>query len=337
MGPPKLSNAHVALETSLTPDATKVVLVSWELTDSAQTIDGEWKVEWDAQYPAAPPSPEPEAYIPSPEPEPAPAPAPAPAALRLPHLQRLQAPDEDHGPLSTARLLEFENGGLEENLFPEPAEDLPAFFGARPLVQAPVEIVARPAAALSKVEVMFLLAADYPVPAELRVVFTEAWTPAGTPPALVATLQVPKEAQGQVLHTAWATKRLEDLKALQEILAELEKEGQRGLGQGRIKVGVKGGGMDEEAVRREGWMVGEETAWVHERFLAASLPAEDSELLDPMAGLGISTGLHFARGPTLSTVFRSPKPEQEEEEEDFFALPLSPRSPDMTVSPFSFR
>lgn len=334
MAAPKLSNPRVAVESSATaPDsaqATKVVLVSWELSDSRQVLDGEWTVEWDSMYPDVPES-SPEVFI-APEPEPEPR-----ALTKNPLLQRLQV-EEDPGPLSTARILEFENGGLEENILPELQDDLPGFFATRPIVQAPVEIVSNPSSVAKKTEVMFLLAPDYPVPKDVRIVFTEAWTPPNTPPALLETLPLPPAKPGQALHTAWATKRLEDLGAQQEILSELELEGQRGLGQGRIKVGVKGGGMDEEAVRREGWMVGEEKVWVQEKFLVAAAASPEEQILDPLAGLGINTGLHFATRPSVSVALqRRAEPEEAADEEDFFALPLSPRSPEMTVSPFSFR
>jgi hypothetical protein len=95
--------------------------------------------------------------------------------------------------------------------------------------------------------------------------------------------------------------------------------------------------MDEEAVRREGWMVGEEQGWVVEKFLTCTVdqkhaPEVSKEtMMGPLAGLGISTDLSFG----MSEVLRSDTPEEEEEEEDLFALPLSPRSPEMAMSPFS--
>jgi hypothetical protein len=91
--------------------------------------------------------------------------------------------------------------------------------------------------------------------------------------------------------------------------------------------------MDEEAVRREGWMVGEEMIWVRDHFL--STPVSETTI-DGLNGLGISSSLG---GLSLNTGSSVEPPvhvdDHEEEEEDLFALPLSPRSPDMSVSPFS--
>lgn len=270
-------------------------------------------------------------------------------------------------PLSTARLLEFENG-----VHGGPLQDLPAFFAARPLVQAPAELTPTPSSsspkAAAKIMVFFLLAATTPPPPELRILFTPAWTRTTTPPHVLATVAASSFARRDRLHSAWARARLADLAVLADIAAELEREGARGSGTGRLKIGVEGGGMDEEAVRREGWMVGEEAAWVRDRFLPPSppppqpraqqpVPTKSSDTLTGLGlGLGIDTvmlggaGSPSAMAELVSTRLDdgSPAPpvpaaaavdghldSEDETEEDLFALPLSPRSPDMAVSPFS--
>jgi hypothetical protein len=324
MGALELSNARVLLETATGGSApTKVLCVTWDLVDSKAKVDGEWLVEWDGMYAEL-----------SEDVRSARSEAggyfmlqggggstseTAAAEVEIPT-----------GPLSTARLLEFENGPNHGEL----QEDLPAFFSGRPIVQAPTHIISDPTSAAKKTEALFLLAPNTPIPPSVSIYFTPTWTPPNTPPTLLAEIKLKDYVPADGLHTAWATKRLEDLKALQEIAKELEREGSRGTGQGLLKVGVEGGGMDEEAVRREAWMVAEEEVWVVETFLTAAAPAAEEEppVMVPFAGLGISTGLHFA--PASSVLARHGH-DEEEEEEDFFALPLSPRSPDMAMSPFS--
>lgn len=154
---------------------------------------------------------------------------------------------------------------------------------------------------------------------------------------------------GLHLHTAWAESRIDDLRTLEEIARELEREGARGLGTGRVKVGVEGGGMDEEAVRREGWMVGEEMVWVREAFLNRHIVEEEPSPMGLGLGLGLDTSAGESKVLKLSTTI-SPGGSvhlvscgtggraasiHQEEEDDLFALPLSPRSPEMAMSPFS--
>ena len=221
-------------------------------------------------------------------------------------------------------------------------------------MQAPTQILPDARSAGHKTEVLFLLAPATPIPPCVRILFTPTWSPPHAAPAQLAQIPISAYAPADGLHTAWATHRLEDLQALQEIARELEREGSRGLGLGRLKVGVEGGGMDEEAVRREGWMVGEEQAWVLNRFLSCSLsdnpnprlPSSSSTantpgnaaVMDPFAGLGIgAAGMANNSKPGHSQVPKPGDPDVQEEdaEEDLFALPLSPRSPDMAMSPFS--
>jgi hypothetical protein len=323
MGALELSNARVLLETATGGSApTKVLCVTWELVDSKAKIDREWLVEWDGMYAEL------SEDVRSARSE-------AGGYFMLQggssgSTAEAAEAEVPAGPLSTARLLEFENGPNHGEL----QEDLPAFFSSRPIVQAPTQIISDPTSAAKKTEALFLLAPNTPIPPAIRIYFTPTWTPPNTPPSLLAEIKQTDYATGEGLHTAWATKRLEDLQALQEIAKELEREGSRGTGQGLLKVGVEGGGMDEEAVRREAWMVAEEQVWVVENFLTTVAPATEEEppVMDPFAGLGISTGLHFA--PASSVLARHGH-DEEEEEEDLFALPLSPRSPDMAMSPFS--
>jgi len=333
MSAPELSNARVTLETAT---GSKVICVAWELENEKIDIDGEWLVEWDDMYPElsedAQNAPGAQGGYAALQKERAGGEAINPILNKLRDAARAEDPIPT-GPLSTARLLEFENG---PNLG-ELQDDLPTFFVARPVVQAPEHILSDSSSVSKKTEVLFLLADATPVPSSIRIFFIPTWTPPNTPPTLLA--EIPEghygtSEQGMALHTTWSKKRLEDLKALQEIANELEQEGSRGTTQGRLKVGVEGGGMDEEAVRREGWMVGEEQVWVVEKFLTAKpSPKEDPAVMDPFMGLGISTGMHFTN--TSSVRPAPPGLFEEEEEEDLFALPLSPRSPDMAMSPFS--
>ena len=71
------------------------------------------------------------------------------------------------------------------------------------------------------------------------------WTQPVTLPE-VSVVSVSPEAVG---HTTFVQQRLTDLKTLEDIAHELECEGAHGLSTGKVKVGVEGGGMDEEAVR----------------------------------------------------------------------------------------
>ncbi|KAF8249254.1 hypothetical protein K440DRAFT_216267 [Wilcoxina mikolae CBS 423.85] len=339
MGAPKLSNSRVLLETATGGSAaTKVISVSWELADSKSQPDGEWTVEWEDMYAdlsedVRSARSEQGGYF-ALQSEIDTARTPKASTFDIPPQQQQHHPSPPQydeplptGPLSTARLLEFENGPN----FPDAVqEDLPAFFASRPIVQAPTQILSDPTSVSKKTEVLFLLAPATPIPQSISIFFTPTWTPPNTPPTLLSEIRLIDYGAGDGLHTTWALKRLEDLQALQEIAKELEREGSRGIGQGRLKVGVEGGGMDEEAVRREGWMVGEEQGWVLEKFLTCNMDQKHAEeevtnnsVMDPFAGLGISTGMSFAAAS------------EEEEEEDLFALPLSPRSPDMAMSPFS--
>lgn len=348
---PKISNTRVLVSgLSLSAEAsTKTICVSWDIT-SDKDIDGEWSVEWDDMYldlseDVRSARSEQGAYFAlQREGERADSAATNPqsaSSFRHPDsfgssTQQLTAePEYDDeplptGPLSTARLLQFENGPNFDDALDD--VDLSAFFEARPIVQAPTQIAPDAESPASKTEVLFLLAASTSVPASIKIFFTPTWTPPNTPPSLITVVPKSQFQVGQGLHMLWAEKRLQDLIILEEIAKELELEGSRGTGQGRVKVGVEGGGMDEEAVRREGFMVGEEQRWVRSRFLEIEEEAPAHEIMDPMQGLGISS-LRLQTGSSVSAP-RSTAADAEEEE-DLFALPLSPRSPDMAVSPFS--
>lgn len=250
----------------------------------------------------------------------------------------------DGAPLSTAKLLAFENG-LEKF---EETEDLSAFFAARPIVQAPAQII--PDEETKKATVHFLITGTAHVPDIVKVIFIPTWGAS----MVLASVRVPSRSSyssgsSRTLHTAWAESRIDDLRTLEEIARELEREGARGLGTGRVKVGVEGGGMDEEAVRREGWMVGEEIVWVRGAFLNKHIAEEEPGPVNDTLGLNLNTdgtkgGLKLSTttspGGTIHIVasrtnnLRTSAITQEEED-DLFALPLSPRSPEMAVSPFS--
>ncbi|KAI5780411.1 hypothetical protein EDC01DRAFT_633288 [Geopyxis carbonaria] len=345
---PKITNPRVLVEPSTAGNAksTKVICVSWELLDDGKKPDGEWIVEWDDMYGEAPEdirsarSEQGNYFVLQREidsatatnsagPEMIPLVSEPPRQTESPTNENFDEPLPT-GPLSTAKLLEFENGPN----FREVQEDLSAFFAARPIVQAPAQINPDFTAASKKTEVLFLLSADQAIPSSIKVYFTPTWTSPNTPPTVLAEISQNSYGSGQGLYVAWAEKRLSDLKILEDIAKELELEGSRGTGQGRVKVGVEGGGMDEEAVRREGWMVGEEQVWVHEKFLEVQPEESTMDVMDPLAGLGISSGLNLMTSSTVMGGRHHGTPD-EEDGEDLFALPLSPRSPDMSVSPFS--
>ncbi|CUS13906.1 unnamed protein product [Tuber aestivum] len=343
MPPLSIQNAKATLEPS-TNDSTRVLTVEWDISPSRNASDGEWVVEWDSMYAAlstdlhsarsekgsyfalqysSSANQTPNALSPQQRAE----------AAWLD--RRINNPEDlPTAPLSTAKLLQFENGGLDKL---EPSDDLPAFFSARPIVQAPTHILGEE----GKGKVYFLLTGGAKTPDSVKILFYPTWTPPVTLED-VGIISVPPGAEG---HTAWAQHRLADLKTLEDIARELEREGARGLGKGRVKVGVEGGGMDEEAIRREGWMVGEEMVWVSENFLSlppavASTPA--TAAVAPLPALTTTTTSPQLKGGLKLTTTISNTPFQpchesplDEDPEDLFALPLSPRSPDMAKSPFS--
>jgi len=343
---PQLTNARVQLEEA--SEGTKVLLVTWELESTP--IDGEWTVSWDSMFsPTEDPrsarsdqgggyfalqragagqsTPELPGGLDHVAASAAGTSFLAPASSLPPLGANVDEPPPT-APLSTARLLAFENGlplQTEE-------ESLSEFFADRPVVQAPSHILSDPLSVASKTTVSFLLSQQTPVPESVGIYFAPTFHAQG----LLAEVRTREFDAAAELHKTWAGHRLGDLRTLQEIAKELEHEGSRGTGLGRVKVGVEGGGMDEEAVRREGWMVGEEIRWIEETYLPAAVDAQQPELMEPLAGLGIATGMTFASGASVvAAAPRTTQEQEQEEEEDLFALPLSPRSPEMAVSPFS--
>lgn len=221
----------------------------------------------------------------------------------------------DFQPLSTARLLEHENAPRFTDLAPteNEGENLWDFFRTRPVVQAPAQIPVS-----ERVEVLFLLSTEVEVPDVAQVLWRAAWTGEETVLGEIHSVDF-KEETG--LERRWGERRLADLGVLREVARELEEEGKRGEGVGRVKVGVEGGGMDEEAVRREGWMVGEEVHWVLEEFLGGA----GEMLAGGMSKLGLA-GEHEERGVIGGKSKEVEAAEESEEEEALFAMPLSPRS-----------
>lgn len=358
----RITSPTVALEASASRSyssltGTKVLAVSWTVPTDYPLQNGEWTVSWDNMYvdvsedirsarsekgsyfalqrgSSTPSGGTPVLEIPEP-------------IYTLPptQLQPLQSTSDytDGAPLSTAKLLAFENG-LDKF---EETEDLSAFFASRPIVQAPAHII--PDAQTGHVVVYFLVTGTAPLPDLIRIIFVPTWGAS----QILAAVPVPQRTDysghgNLLLHTAWAESRIDDLGTLEEIARELEREGARGLGTGRVKVGVEGGGMDEEAVRREGWMVGEEMVWVREAFLNRHIAEEEPSPLgiglglglDTLTGKGLKLSTTISPGGTAHLVACGSKNSRaaaiyQEEEEDLFALPLSPRSPEMAMSPFS--
>ncbi|KAL7271175.1 hypothetical protein RUND412_006080 [Rhizina undulata] len=371
----EVANPRATVQTSAGLEQSKVVCVEWEIL-STKPVEGEWIVEWDDMYSdlsddlRSARSEKGDYFVLQREGGRTEATTPGvPEAVPVdnnvckevevivhestPVLKQTepyqQAPDIEYdlptAPLSTAKLLAFENGLQEEQ------EDLQGFFASRPIVQAPTHIIPDEN---KKADAYFLLASGTAVPAKIKIYFIPTWNPTGSEPQAIAEVAVsPIELGERDLHTKWAQVRMGDLKILEEIAKELEREGSRGVATGTVKVGVEGGGMDEEAVRREGWMVGEEMHWVSEKFLSTTDPSPSGAKNSETQGLGLGLGIFggaevksvsvvtfekeaYSR-PSLSTAFQTAAAavSEDEEEEDLFALPLSPRSPEMAVSPFS--
>lgn len=330
---------------------TKVLSVAWDVTTVDTTaLNGEWVIEWDNMYASdgedlRSAKSEKGTYFALQRG--ANTPGGGTPVHEIPEPVYHPAPDYTNGaPLSTAKLLAFENG-LDDF---EETEDLVGFFSSRPIVQAPTQIIPDPES--KRATVHFLLTGNALIPDAIHILFVPTW---GTPLTL-ATVPTPSRTNYQSggkrnLHSAWAEARMDDLATLEEIARELELEGARGVGTGNLKVGVEGGGMDEEAVRREGWMVGEEMIWVRETFLNKHIAEEEpGPSNDTGLGLNINTNSGSKAPLKLSTtvspggtVYKSASSTNhlrttaiaQEEEDDLFALPLSPRSPEMSVSPFS--
>ena len=257
-------------------------------------------------------------------------------------------------------------------------------FQERSVVQTPTKILPPPTSkspdsqspSSLKISVSFLLSHSTKVPNTITIRFAPIWASpiAPSPNITIPVVPVSTTSNCGELHKSWAKSRLVDLNELQELADEMVRTGQRGVGVGTLKVGVDGGGHDEERLRWEAEMVGRERNWVLKTFLGKvisgqSLDGENSnttrgddeedlteqkeieEGLEMLAKLaqGLKINDKSATLPTIAAISTetttslksscpAPQPKSEDDEEDdLFALPLSPRSPEMTVSPFSFR
>ncbi|KAF8421981.1 hypothetical protein EV426DRAFT_180295 [Tirmania nivea] len=258
-------------------------------------------------------------------------------------------------------------------------------FQERAIVQTPTRILP-PLASTSpntpttsssqKFSVFFLLSHSTAVPTSVTIRFTPIWaSPIAPSPTLTVTVNpVSKHVHHGGLHKAWAKTRLVDLNELQELADELARTGQRGVGIGSFKVGVDGGGHDEERLKWEAEMVGRERNWVLKTFLGKVIVGkplkedaligtngddedltEQKEIEEGLKLLGtLAQGLkvtndddsfteetqQVTRDPSTAKLTSQAPPasnDNDGEEDDLFALPLSPRSPEIGVSPFSFR
>ncbi|KAI5808897.1 hypothetical protein DFH27DRAFT_244802 [Peziza echinospora] len=325
---------------------TKVIQVAWTHVYQTSLGDGEWGVFWDIDA-------------------------------------TLEGGEEEEG--------EPEEG-LDENVLsaaPDTIDEryFDKLFQQRPVVQTPTRILPQdspttpltPSAGSQRLSAFFLLSKNISVPEYVTIRFTPTWaSPVVRPPsAVVPVTPVPKPAKQGDLHRSWALSRFVDLVRLKVLAKELQNSGQRGMGVGRFKVGVDGGGHDEEQVQREAEMVDRELKWVAKTFQNQTTnPAEAHQILYEMeqedeletledekeierqaellkmleetVKVGLddelpdTTTIHISAEPTQLPVeqFESSKQataDESDEEGGLFALPLSPRSPEMETSPFSFR
>lgn len=233
-----------------------------------------------------------------------------------------------------------------------------------------------PTTSSQKFSVFFLLSHSTAVPSAVTIRFTPIWaSPIVPSPTLTVQVHpVSNSMNHGDLHKAWAKTRLVDLNELQELADELARTGQRGTGIGSFKVGVDGGGHDEARLRWEAEMVGRERNWVLKTFTGEviagrplkgeNLPVKNGDDEDNTEQKEIEEGLELlarlAQGlkvtsddgalaqvaPTASDISPNNKSslqanttsnDNDDEEDDLFALPLSPRSPEVGVSPFSMR
>ena len=276
---------------------------------------------------------------------------------------------------------------LVEDASPAPAMEslddsfFERIFEDRTVVQTPTKILpplvssspTSPSTAPQKLSAFFLFSNLMPVPSSVTIRFIPTWTSpiAPLPRVTVPVVSAPAIFSPGDLHRSWAKSRLADLNELQELADELAGTGQRGVGTGAMKVGVDGGGHDEDRVRWEAEMVGRERNWVLKRFLGKVLlgkPLDEErdstgksadeddlteereierglQMLEKLAeGLKISTdeegvSLPAPQSATAFTIPQActvPSATSDDDDDDLFALPLSPRSPEMGVSPFSF-
>lgn len=354
-----LSAAAQAEEYRLSASPTKVIQVTWIHPLPSTLVDGEWSVYWEGMGDS-------------------------------------HNPDEGYG--SVAGGSEGQGISLDDSLGTGTAAEaghaaleamsddfFEKIFHERSVVQTPTRITPplvsssphslKPSS--QKFSTFFFLSHSTDIPKTITIRFTPIWASPIVPSPTV-TIPVNPVSKGLPpgdLHKAWAKSRLSDLHELQELADELARTGQRGVGMGSFKVGVEGGGHDEERLRWEAEMVSRERNWVLKTFLGKvisgkplkveqQVPFKEGdeeegftekkeieqglEVLGKLAqGLkvtcdegGVVTDVNPTTGDPLASNSSSVAQihnGNEEEEDDLFAVPLSPRSPEITVSPFSFR
>ena len=346
---------------SLTPP-TKVIQVTWIHPLPSTLVDGEWSVYWEGMGDG-------------------------------------QNPDEGYGSLaggSDGQAIPLEDsqgtdtgtmGGTEAGHVALEAMDDDFFekiFQDRSVVQTPARITPpvtssprSPKPSSQKFSIFFFLSHPTDYPKTITIRFTPIWASpvVPSPTVTIPVNPVSKDLPPGDLHKAWAKSRLVDLHELQELADELARTGQRGVGMGSFKVGVDGGGHDEERLQWEAEMVGRERNWVLKTFLGKVIAGKPLKVEQPVPLKGgdeegftekteIEQGLEvlgkLAQGLKVTcdeggvvtdanTITTRDSPAShlssvaqihsgnDDEEDDLFAVPLSPRSPDITVSPFSFR
>jgi len=357
-GPKTIHSALAQVEEYDSPassaPSTKVIQLTWVHSLPSTLGDGEWSVFWEG-------------------------------------MDEGHGIDEGYGSLaggSEEQSVALDDSSKKEDTHPFEAMGDSFFeriFQERAIVQTPTRIVpplgstspnTPTASSAQKFSVFFLLSHSTAIPTSVTIHFTPIWaSPIAPSPKLTVTVNpASKHVNHGGLHKAWAKTRLVDLNELQELADELARTGQRGVGIGSFKVGIDGGGHDEERLKWEAEMVGRERNWVLKTFLgrviAGKLLKEDAltgtngddedlteqkEIEEGLKLLGtLAQGLRVTNddgtfteeteqapgNPSTTTKSASPplaSNDNDDEEDDLFALPLSPRSPEVGVSPFSFR
>ncbi|RPB28354.1 hypothetical protein L211DRAFT_379300 [Terfezia boudieri ATCC MYA-4762] len=357
-GPKTIHSALAQVEEYDSPassaPSTKVIQVTWVHSLSSTLGDGEWSVFWEG-------------------------------------MDEGHGIDEGYGSLasgSEGQSVSLDESSRKEDTHPFEAMGDSFFekiFQERAIVQTPTRIVpplvstspnSPTTSSSQKFSVYFLLSNSTAVPTSVTIHFTPIWaSPIAPSPTLTVTVNpVFKTVNYGSLHKAWAKTRLVDLNELQELADELARTGQRGVGIGSFKVGIDGGGHDEERLKWEAEMVGRERNWVLKTFLGKVIAGkplkedaltgtngddedltEQKEIEEGLKLLGtLAQGLKVTNDDdafteetqqapgypsTVKSASQAPPASNDNdgEEDDLFALPLSPRSPEICVSPFSFR
>ena len=347
---------------SLTPP-TKVIKVTWIHPLPSTLVDGEWSVYWEGMGDGQNPDEGYGSLVGGSESQ----------GVLLEDLQGTDTNTVDDAEVGHTAL-----EGMGDDFFEK-------IFQERGVVQTPTRITPplvsssphSPKPSSQKFSTFFFLSHSTDIPKTVTIRFTPIWaspivpSPTVTIPVNPASPDLPPGD----LHKAWAKSRLVDLHELQELADELARTGQRGVGMGSFKVGVEGGGHDEERLQWEAEMVGRERNWVLKTFLGKVVAGKPLKVEEPVTFKGdgeesftekteIEQGLEvlgkLAQGLKVScdeggvvtdvnpittgdsstshssSVAQVPNG-NDDEEDDLFAVPLSPRSPDITVSPFSFR